>query len=48
MYPGPVPMGQQCPQAFLDALGHYTPPEFMPGQQQKPLYQQATPVPSPG
>jgi hypothetical protein len=47
MYPGPVPTGQQRPQAFLTAPGHNTPPRFMPGQQQ-PLYQHAALVPSPG
>jgi hypothetical protein len=44
MYTGPVPMGQQCLQAFLAVPGHYTPPGFMPGQQQQPLYQHATPI----
>jgi hypothetical protein len=48
MYPSPVPTGQQRPQAFMAAPGHYTSPRFMPRQQQQPLYQQATPVPSPG
>jgi hypothetical protein len=31
MYPGPVPTGQQRPQAFLTAPGHYTPSGFMHG-----------------
>jgi uncharacterized membrane protein YgcG len=37
MYPGPVPMGQQRPQAFLATPGHYMPPGFMSRQQQQPL-----------
>jgi hypothetical protein len=39
MYPGPVPLGQQRPQAYMATLGTYTSPRFMPGQpQQQPLY----------
>jgi hypothetical protein len=37
MYPGPAPTGQQRPQAFMATTGPYTPPGFVPGQQQ--LYQ---------
>jgi hypothetical protein len=46
MYPGPAPTGQQWPQAFMVTTGPYTPPGFVPGQQQ--LYQQAPPAPPPG
>jgi hypothetical protein len=38
IYTGPVPTGQQLPQAFLAVPGHYTPLGFMPRQQQQPLY----------
>jgi hypothetical protein len=49
VYPGPVPTGQQCPQAFMATPGPYPSPGFLPGQQQQqPLYQQAAPAPSPG
>jgi hypothetical protein len=46
MYPGPAPTGHQRPQAFMATMGRYTPPSFVPGQQQ--LYQQAPPAPPPG
>jgi hypothetical protein len=45
MYPGSAPTGQQRPQAFMATTGPYTPPGFVPGQQQ--LYQQAPPTPPP-
>jgi hypothetical protein len=50
VYPGPVPTGQQRPQAFMTTSGPYPSPGFLPGQQQQrqPLYQQAAPAPSPG
>jgi hypothetical protein len=49
VYPGPVPTGQQCPQAFMATPGLYTSPGFLPEQQQQQsLYQQATPASSPG
>jgi hypothetical protein len=50
VYPGPVPTGQQRPQAFMATPSPYTSPGFLPGQQQQqqPLYQQAAPAPSPG
>jgi hypothetical protein len=47
MYPGPVPTGQQCPQAFVATLGLYASPGILSGpqqQEQQPLYQQATPA----
>jgi hypothetical protein len=49
VYPGPVPIGQQRPQAFMATPGPYPSPRFLPGQQQQqpPLYQQAAPAPSP-
>jgi hypothetical protein len=47
IYPGPVPTGQQHPQAFMATSGPYPSPGFLPDQQQ-PLYQQAAPTPSPG
>jgi hypothetical protein len=34
MYPGPTPTGQQRSQAFMATMGPYTPPGFIPGQQQ--------------
>jgi hypothetical protein len=42
VYPGPVPAGQQRPQAFMATPGLYLSPEFLLGQQQQqlPLYQQ--------
>jgi hypothetical protein len=46
MYPGPVPAGQQRPQAFVTTSGLYAYPSLLSGpqpQQQQPLYQQATP-----
>jgi hypothetical protein len=46
MYPALSPTGQQRPQAFMATTGPYTPPEFVPGQQQQ--YQQAPPAPPPG
>jgi hypothetical protein len=46
MYPGPAPTGQQRLQAFMATTGPYTPPGFVPGQQQ--LYQQTPPVPTLG
>jgi hypothetical protein len=46
MYSGPTPTGQQRPQAFMATTGPYTPPGFVPGQQQ--LYQQAPLAPPPG
>jgi hypothetical protein len=49
IYPGPVPTGQQRPQAFMAMLGPYPSPGFLPSQQQQQsLYQQVTPAPSPG
>jgi hypothetical protein len=49
VYPGPVPAGQQRPQAFMATPGPYPSPRFLPGQQQQqPLYQQTAPTPSPG
>jgi hypothetical protein len=49
VYLGPVPTGQQHPQAFMTTLGPYPSPGFLPDQQQQqPLYQQAAPAPSPG
>jgi hypothetical protein len=42
MYPGPAPTGQQRSQTFMATTGPYTPPGFVPGQQQ--LYQQAPPL----
>jgi hypothetical protein len=47
MYPGPMPTGQQRPQAFVAMPGLYASPGPMsePQQQQQPLYQQATPGP---
>jgi hypothetical protein len=45
VYPGPVPIGQQRLHAFMAALGLYSSPEFLPGQQQQPLYQQVAPSP---
>jgi hypothetical protein len=48
VYPGPVPTGQQRPQAFMATLGPYPSPGFIPDQQQQPLYQQAALAPSPG
>jgi hypothetical protein len=49
VYPGPVPTGQQRPQAFMATPGPYPSPRFLPGQQQQqpPFYQQAAPAPSP-
>jgi hypothetical protein len=47
MYPGPVPTGQQCPQAFVATLGLYASPGILSGpqqQEQQPLYQQAAPA----
>jgi hypothetical protein len=35
VYPGPVPTGQQCPQAFIATSGPYPSPGFLPGQQQQ-------------
>jgi hypothetical protein len=46
VYPGPVPTGQQCPQAFMATSGPYLSPGFLPGQQQS-LYKQAAPAPLP-
>jgi hypothetical protein len=43
VYPGPVPTGQQRPQAFMATLSPYLSPGFLPGQQQ-----QAAPAPPPG
>jgi hypothetical protein len=49
VYPGPVPTGQQRPQAFMATPGPYPSPGFLPSQQQQQsLYQQAAPAPSPG
>jgi hypothetical protein len=41
VYPGPVPTGQQRPQAFMATPGPYPSPGFLLGQQQQqhPLYQ---------
>jgi hypothetical protein len=47
VYPGQVPTGQQCLQAFMATPGPYRSPGFLPGQQQ-PLYQHAALTPSPG
>jgi hypothetical protein len=42
MYPGPVPAGQQRPQAFVTTPGLYASPGLLSEpQQQQPLYQQA-------
>jgi hypothetical protein len=38
IYPGPVPTGQQRPQAFMATPGPYLSSGFLPGQQQQPLY----------
>jgi hypothetical protein len=49
IYPSPVPTGKQRSQAFMATPGPYPSSGFLPGQQQQqPLYQQATPAPSPG
>jgi hypothetical protein len=40
-----APTSQQRPQAFMATIGPYTPPGFVPEQQQ--LYQQAPPAPPP-
>jgi hypothetical protein len=48
MYPGPVPVGQQRPQAFVATLGLYASLGHLSGsqqQQQQLLYQQAAPAP---
>jgi hypothetical protein len=46
MYPGPVPAGQQRPQAFVATLGLYASPgPLSVPQQQQLLYQQAAPAP---
>jgi hypothetical protein len=48
MYPGPVPAGQQRPQAFVATPGLYASPGLLSGpqhQQQQPLYQQAALAP---
>jgi hypothetical protein len=45
MYPGPVPVGQQRPQAFVATPGLYASPGLLSGPQQQPLYQQAAPTP---
>jgi hypothetical protein len=41
MYPGPVPVGQQHPQAFVATPGLYASPGLLsePQQQQQLLYQ---------
>jgi hypothetical protein len=44
MYPGPVPVGQQRPQAFVTTPGLYASLALLSGPQQ-PLYQQAAPTP---
>jgi hypothetical protein len=44
MYPGPVPAGQQRPQAFVATPDLYVSPGLLFGSQQ-PLYQHATPAP---
>jgi hypothetical protein len=43
MYSGPVPTGQQRPQAFVATPGLYASPTPLSGPQQQPLYQQVTP-----
>jgi hypothetical protein len=45
MYPGPVPVGQQRPQAFVATPGLYASPGLLSGPQQQPLYQQVAPAP---
>jgi hypothetical protein len=46
MYSGPVPAGQQRPQAFVVTPGLYVSPGPLSGpQQQQPLYQHAAPGP---
>jgi hypothetical protein len=48
MYPSPVPVGQQRPQAFVATPGLYVSPGLLSGpqqQQQQSLYQQAAPAP---
>jgi hypothetical protein len=46
MYPGPVPTGQHCPQAFMATPGLYASPSLLSGPQpQQALYQQAAPAP---
>jgi hypothetical protein len=47
VYPGSVPIGQQCPHAFMATPDPYLSPGFLPDQQQL-LYQQAAAAPSPG
>jgi hypothetical protein len=42
MYSGPVPTGQQRPQAFVATPGLYASPAPLSGPQQQPLYQQVT------
>jgi hypothetical protein len=42
IYPGLVPAGQQCPQAFMATPGLYVSPNPLSEPQQQPLYQQAT------
>jgi hypothetical protein len=44
MYPGPVPVGQQCPQTFVATPGLYASLGLLPGPQQQPLYQQTAPT----
>jgi hypothetical protein len=45
MYPGPVPVGQQRPQAFVATPSLYASPDLLFGsQQQQPQYQQAAPA----
>jgi hypothetical protein len=45
MYPSPVPVGQQRPQAFVTTPGLYVSLGLMSRPQQQPLYQQAAPAP---
>jgi hypothetical protein len=48
MYPGPVPVGQHRPHAFVGTPSLYASPSLLSGpqpQQQQPLYQQAAPAP---
>jgi hypothetical protein len=45
MYPGPVPAGQQRPQAFVATPDLYASPSLLSGPQPQPLYQQAAPAP---
>jgi hypothetical protein len=45
MYPGPMPAGQQRPQAFVATPGLYASFGLLSRPHQQPLYQQTTPAP---